>query len=410
VIPNRWLGFAVAFAVGAVLLAAAPQETTAPAAKTSVERAGSFVPADGSEVKLGLEGYSGALELVEVAAHGSQVRQGDVLARFDTKAIDDGIESATRDLRSLEIRQQNVREQARLDDELAAQRLEAAGDAVDDAQESLANYEKTETALKLRGDELSESGMRDNIDDQKDELAQLEKMYTADELTDATEEIVLRRSRRSLARSQASFDLQMARRKFDADYGEKKTHEAKQKALRDAQRGLDRTTRQIDMEKRSRADSLARLDPEMQDAKDKVEKLRRDRERLTVRSPAAGVALHGSAADYRPGHSAPRHEVGGSANGKAVLFTVAPAGALQVALDVPESQVLTVTQGMAAKVIPAADPTAELVGRLRYERFPNPKNGGGAENTYDGTVELSGVPPWVVAGMHCKVVLEAAKK
>jgi HlyD family secretion protein len=405
VIPIRWLAGAAA-----ALLAAAPQEAAAPAAKPALERSGIFVPANGSEVKLGLEQFSGSLDLVEVAAHGAQVREGDVVARFDTKAIDDQIEAAERDLRSLQIRQQNTREQARLDEELAAQRLEAAGDALNDAQEQLSNYEKVETELKKRGDALSESGMKDNIDDQKDELAQLEKMYTADELTDATEEIVLRRSRRQLARTQASVDLQMARRKFDADYGEKKTHDAKQKSVRDAQRNLDRTARQIDMEKRSRADALAKLDPELQDAKERVDKLHRDRDRLTVRAPASGILLHGGLADYRPGRAGTRLEVGGSVSAKGVLLTVAAPGDLAVALDVPESAVLTVTQGTAVKVVPAADASVELVGRLRYDRYPSPRSAGGPENTYDGTVEVTGLPPWVVAGMRCKVTCEAAKK
>jgi hypothetical protein len=159
------------------------------------------------------------------------------------------------------VRHQNARDQARLDDEGAAQRIEAASDAANDAQEALANYEKVDVFLKKRGDDLNEAYGKDNIEDQKDELAQLEKMYKTEELTESTEEIVLRRSRRNLARTQVSFDLQQARKKYEADYAERKQHEAKQKAARDAQRNLDRTQRQVEMEKRARADGIARLSP-----------------------------------------------------------------------------------------------------------------------------------------------------
>jgi hypothetical protein len=408
--------------LAATALAAAPQQpaqtqpsaTPQPEAKTTIERTGTFVPGGakaGVEVRLGLESYAGPLELVEVLAHGAQVREGDVLARFDTKAIDDAVAAAERDLRSTEIRHQNAREQARLDDEAAAQRLEAASDAANDAQEALANYEKVDVVLKKRGDDLNEAYGKDNIEDQKDELAQLEKMYKTEELTESTEEIVLRRSRRGLARTQSSFDLQQARKKYDAEYAERKQHEAKQKAARDAQRNFDRTQRQVEMEKRARADAIVRLDPEMKDAHDRVDKLRRDRDRLTVHATAAGLALHGGPDDYKPGRTPPRHEVGGGVNAKAVLFTIATPGALQVALDLPESQVGSLTQGMAAKVVATSDPSLEMVGRLRFDRFPSARSAGAPENAYDATVDLgAAASPELFAGMRCKVLLEAGKK
>lgn len=393
-----------------LLLAAAPFQETPDAAKTTIERTGAFIPANATEVKLGLESWSAPLEISEVVAHGAVVREGDVLARFDTKAIDDAITAAERDLRSTEVRQQNAREQARIDDEVAAQRLEAATDALTDAQEALDNFEKIELQLKRRGEALSEAFTKDGIDDQKDELAQLEKMYTADELTDATEEIVLRRSRRQINRSQTSAELQKARRDFDDSYNEKKQHEQKQKGVRDAQRNLDRTQRQVEMEKRTRADSLAKLDPEMKDAREKVEKLKHDREKLVVKAPAAGVVVHGSADDYRPGRTPPRYEIGATAQPKATLFAIAPPGHLKVALDVPEAQALVLSQGMAGKVVATADPSLAIVGRLTYDRFPSARSGAAPEASFDGSVEIGPVAPAIVAGMRCKVVLEAAKK
>jgi multidrug resistance efflux pump len=400
----------VAVLGSSLLLAAAPFQETQEAAKAPVERAGTFVPASATEVKLGLESWTTALEITEVSPHGSAVREGDVLARFDVKAIDDAITAAERDLHSTEIRHQNAREQARLDEEAAAQRLEAATDALTDAQEALDNFEKIELQLKRRGEALNEAFSKDGIDDQKDELAQLEKMYTADELTDATEEIVLRRSRRQIARTQSSIDLQKARRDYDDSYAEKKQHEQKQKGARDAQRNLDRTQRQVEMEKRTRADSLARLDPEMKEAREKVEKLKRDREKFVVKAPVSGIVVHGSADDYRPGRTPPRHEIGGSVPPKATLFAIAAPGSLKVALDLPEAQVLALSQGMAGKVVATADPSLTIVGRLTYDRFPSAKSGAGTEAMFDGSVEIGPVAPAIVAGMRCKVVLEAAKK
>ena len=82
----------------------------------------------------------------------------------------------------------------------------------------------------------------------------------------------------------------------------------------------------------------------------------------------------------------------------------------QGALDLPESQVATVTQGMAAKVVATSDASLEMVGRLRFDRFPSSRSAGAPENTYDATVELDSVAPTLFAGMRCKVLLEVGKK
>jgi multidrug resistance efflux pump len=390
----------------AALLAAAPAQD----APSSVERAGTFVPVDAAEVRLDLEAYQGPLEFTEVVAHGSLVREGDVLARFELEGVDEQIEAAERDLRSTEIRHQNAREQARLDAEGSEIRLADAAEGLASAERALDAFEKNELELKRRGNDLNEAYSKDNIEDQKDELAQLEKMYTADELTDATEEIVLKRSRRALARTEVNFELQQARRRFDADYAEQEQRRQRTNGVRDARRNRDRLARQLEMERRGRDDALARLDPEMASAKKRLDQLRRDREKLTVRAPRSGLALHGALDDYRPGRSPPRFENGGSGSPKAKLFTIAAPGRFAVALDVPESLVLELANGMAVKVTAAADPRATLLGRLRFDRFPSPRSAGGPENTYDGTVELDPTPPALVPGMRCKVVIELPKR
>ncbi len=405
----HWKSPVLVSVLGAAVLAAAPvqplQEVPAP-----IERPGAFVPADAAEVKLDLETYQGPLELIEVVAHGSPVREGDLLARFELDAIDDAIRAAERDLRSTEIRHQNAREQARLEIEAADQRAADATEAVENAEKALALYEKTELELKRRGIELTDSFQKDGLEDQRDELSQLEKMYTADELTDATEEIVLKRARRQLARGEANYEISKARRKIDEEVNEPDIAKAKKRSVRDARTNRERLGRSMEMEKRVRDDNLARLDPEMTMARERVEQLRRDRERLTVRAQKSGFLLHGGSDDYKPGHAAPRHLVGGGAAAHATLFTIAKPGAMEIAIDVPEAAVLKLNQGMAVKVIPAADPERTLVGRLHYDRFPSPRSASGPENVYDGTVELEAVEPSWVAGMRCKVVIELPKK
>ena len=396
---------------GLVFVAAAPtQDTSSAAAATeTIERMGTFVPAQFAEAKLKLAAYQGGLEFTEVVAHGSPVRAGDVLARFDLAAIDEQIVAAERDLRSTEIRHANAREQARIEGEVADERRKGADEGLANAERGLEQYEKHDLVLKQKGQELNEAAMKDGLDDQKDELAQLEKMYTADELTDATEEIVLKRSRRQLARSEQSVALQLERRKVDDEYGEPQAAKARHDAVEDARRGKDRTARQLAMEQRAREDGLTRLDPELSAARERLEKLRRDREQLTVRAPCDGIALHGAADDYRPGRAPARHEIGGGAGGRQTLFTVMKGSTCAVALDLPESLVFRVENGAAATVTPIADGAIKLVGRTHFDRFPDPRSAGAPENSYVASIELDATPAALVPGMRCKVTIAAKK-
>jgi hypothetical protein len=406
VASNRWKFVGPALALAVCLAAAPTQDSIAP-----IERSGTLVPADAVEHKLEMESYAGPFEFTEVMAHGSAVRLGDVLARFKLETIDKAIESAERDLRSTEIRHQNQRESARMEQEAAEVRLIDANDALQQAEAALELYRSVELDLKRRGVELSDGYSKDGLEDQKDELSQLEKMYTADELTDATEEIVLKRSRRQLARSLTSYELQQARRRIDEEVNEPLQAKGREKAVRDARNGRDRLLRQQEMERRTREDSLLKLDPELVEAREHVSKLRRDRERLVIRAARDGVVLHGAVADYEPGRGAARHAARGGAGAGTVLFTVARPGVMAVALDLPESQVLKLEQNVAVKVTPTADASKTLLGRLRFDRFPDPKSAGAPENGYDATVELDGtLPPAFVPGMRCKVVIELAPR
>lgn len=405
-LANRWNRAALIAALALPLAAAPAQDAKDAKEPAKLERSGTFVPADAVDVKVALEAFSGPLELLEVVAHGSPVRAGDTLARCRLDAIDEALAAAERELRSLEIRHHNAREQARLDQESADLKIADAAEAIDDAEKALALWEKTELELKRRGIDLNRDSIEDGLDNQRDELAQLEKMYSKDELTDETEEIVLKRARRQLARSEASYALTKARQKIDEEVNDPNTLKGKRRAVRDARNQRDRLLRQTEMEKRVRDDNLSKQEPELSAARAKLEKLRRDRDAMTVRAPAAGVVLHGALEDYRPGKSAPRHAAGGNLPGKGVAFTIAKAGPLAVALDVPESHVLQLSQGCAVKVVPAADGARTLMGRLRFERFPAPRSAGGNENTYDGSVELDEGEPSFVPGMRCKVVID----
>lgn len=377
-------------------------------APVPLERSGTFVPAGAAQIELWPAEYRGELLFLEVTEHGTFVNQGDVIARLDTQAIDKMLRDAEVDLHTAELNHASAVTKAKLDGIAARSARDASQRALDQARRSLEGWEKFELEFKKRQEELSVQYSQHGIDDQEDELKQLEAMYREDELTDATEEIVLRRSRRDLARTKFSQKLNLDQRQYDKDYSLPIQSENKRLAVKQAEEALERLIATQEHESLSREDGLKRSDLELAKKRQSLEKLRQDRGLFEIKSPAGGLLLHGSPEDYRPGKSSPRHRRGSQGSIRSTLFTVAQAERLNIALDIPESKLLEVKDGMAVEVRPVCTPERVLVGRLVLERFPSPQSAGGPENLYLGTVEFTSGVAGLLPGMRATVKAAAS--
>jgi len=382
---------------------AAPAAKPAPA-PAAAERPGVFVPAESDAISIWPEAYSGELLVVEVLPQGSEVKAGDVVARLDTRTIDDQIHTAELEARSAQVRYEGVVEKNKIDDDAAAAALQQAKAALDRARRTLEGWTKHELAFARRGDELGRKNEDAGIDDQKDELAQLESMYKADELVDATEEIVMKRSKRRLAISEDARTLTGDRRKYRVDYDEVLQTEIKEEAVRTQELALDRLVRNQAIEKRAREDALARSRDAFDQQNLKLEKLRRDRAKFAVQSPRPGVLLHGKEKDYRPGKTPARYERGSQLSARNDCFLVADPESLAVAIEVPESMLKDVHDGSAAEVRPVAVAGDPAAGALHVETYPAAK--AGDEGGYEGLVRLERAIPGVLFGMRAKVKFE----
>jgi len=352
------------------------------------------------------DAYAGELLLTEVMPQGSVVKEGDVVARLETRSIDEQVHQAELEATSAAVRNAGVVEKNKIDDEAAASALDLTKSALDRTRRSLEGWTSKEVPFARRGDDIGKKSEDANIDDQKDELSQLQKMYKADELVDATEEIVLKRAQRRLALTQDSVGLSGDRRKYHVDYDEAMQTEVKREAVRSQEQALDRLVRSQAIERRAREDALARSKDALDQQNQRLERLKRDREKFAIRAPRAGILLHGKEKDYRPGRTPARYERGSALTGRTDVFLVADPDAVAVALDVPESMLKEAGEGAAVEVQAVAMTSESRTGTLHVETYPSAKPGD--ENGYEATVKLDHAMPGVLFGMRAKVKLAAA--
>lgn len=319
-----------------------------------VEAQGAFEPVGAVEVKIDPEVYGGEWEVVEAAAPGP-VRAGDVLVRFDPEKIDEQIATAEKDLeiarRALGVKEEEakrVEEGARLAMDQAVREKARADD-------NLERFTKVERELRIQEAEHRLQGTRDNISDQEEELAQLEKMYKADDLVEGTEEIVLKRSKRTLARWQRSLGFQMEHHKelLETDLpreGENLTHDAKREALE-----LERlrATQPISLEQGRLELEKARVAFERQSKQ--LSRLKGDRAFVTIVAPADGIAVPGG---FAKGKWTSLEETtkalkkGETLKAKQTIFTILKPGSVAVRTTVGEATLLSVQAGQKAEITP----------------------------------------------------------
>ena len=331
-----------------------------------------FVPAQASEMSFSPLAYEGELRVAEAAPHGSRVRQGDVILRLDDEKARDALRAAEWTAR--------VAERGLIDgkvrhDELDSDAERDIGRVEKDlalAEKTLKGYVEISRALEKEEFEQGQRSLKHSIADQEDELAQLGKMYKEDQLTEETEEIVLKRAKRNLEETKTRLALYVRRNAYGEEFAEPLQREAlenavkdKRKALRDLRRGREsgRVLSQIEIEK---------LENEVSTARRRVERLKADLERMTFRAPQDGLLLHGTVDEkvavnpLRRNATVPPHQP---------LVTVARPGQLKARFALKEKDRYRLAAGMPVSILPEALPDRRLAGSVEpVSGFPAPDN------------------------------------
>ena len=348
---------------------------------------GTFAPANPAKLKLDLKAYRGELRLVDVKEHGAPVNAGDIIARIDTKSIDRQIVKDRMGLEQAELGWVQAQEKQRMSNENNKAKLARVERDLNHSQAKLDGFLKHEKEQLKESERQGIMSRKYRLEDQNDELVQLEKMYSEDELVDATEEIVLKRSRRRFAQAKARTELSERRRLYRKEYYEAWREEDLHLDVEGKQRSLAHTKRSQEMAARkAKLDMAAKLHG-LKRTRERFADLENDRKQFVIRAPSAGMLLH-SGAGMKAGSTLRNRSVFAQIAGKQ----------LKVTTSIQEKDILSVKNGMASEVKPTAQKDAKIMGRLSIKPLP-------AKGVFGAEVAISGASRELKPGMTCKVVV-----
>ncbi|MGI9515808.1 MAG: hypothetical protein ACR2NP_02070 [Pirellulaceae bacterium] len=340
------------------------------------------------------------LVIEEVLPEGTMVDSGQVIARFETDEIDRKLDESrqasrlgklNRDSAALELELKNGT--IDLDRQLAERTLR-------NAEQDYKYFTEVDRPNREKSARHSVESSEYSLEYAQEELNQLQRMYEEDELTEESEEIVLKRAQRDVENRQFYLEQTQLRASRTLGVDLPRELEQSQEKLERSRLELERTKTELPIALEKAEVDLKKSVMAFEEAVREMEDLENDRARMELAAPAAGYLYYGRCVrgqwlgvsgknrDYEIGQSVPHDKV--------MLTIVSPEWHLRAALS--EAQLAHISANSSGLATPTAFPKTHAgvqVADISYIPFEADK--------YDCTMELVGNIENLMAGMTCDV-------
>lgn len=335
---------------------------------------------DSSEKLIKVTGTFEAIRQVEVSADndhltelmieralpfGTKVKKGQTLIWFETKKLDQKIENAETDLKLAALAleaddfgyQQFLRQQS-LDKAKTKQTR-------DIAQQEFDNYQKVDRERTIKQAKFSLESSEFSVESATEEFHQLEQMYKEDDLTEESEEIVLRRAKRAM--ESAAFSLERTKIQTERTIKQSvpRSDASQDETLARAMMAYEKSISAMANEKQKRDLELQRKKTKFKEQEEAFEQMREERKKVVLKSEIDGIFLYGQLTRAKLPAKPIDLKKGGSVTGKQVLGTVVDPAKLRIRVDLPEERLYVVRPGTKCKVVPKGMPNAKLDGVVK---------------------------------------------
>ena len=354
-----------------------PHKVEAEELKIEVELDGVFVADEMEEVTLRPEVWT-RFKVLEAVEHGTEVSKGEVLVRFDDEDLEKDLaeEALDQSIGQLSLLQEEeefprVKRLLELSFENAERRFHQTKDDYE-------YYHSTDRPFTVQIANFRYKSAQEQLAAAEEELNQLQQMYEADELTEATEEIVLRRQRFAVETAKLILELNKESRDYTLNVSLPRSDEYYETSLEEAEIAYDQaktavemgaTRKNYDMEKKrkARAKSVERHG-----------NLLSDKGLMELRAPCDGVVYYGKCTSGKWSQinsMKAKLKPYGTVTANTTVMTIVKPGALHIESSLSEKNLPDVEDGQPVTIVPTADKELEIEGKVAHvDRIPGASN------------------------------------
>ena len=285
----------------AFLLLAAPLwagETTLNPEEFSVEHEfkSMVLPQEAITLNLQPESWS-SFKIEDLADHGTKVSKDGPLVKFEKESYERQLEDMRRSVATSELELANKQLEYDKLKELSGIQLEAARRASKVAAEELDYFEKIGRPATEKGIAQDLKMEEFRLESAKEELKQLKQMYDEDDLTEETEEIILKRQQFSVEGAEFSYEEAKRSAQSKLEFSLPRRHAELKKAASEAaislikaEANLPRSIQTAEIEMEGAKANLDRKKLELQ-------RLESDKGLLGWQAPSSGTLIYGAIED-----------------------------------------------------------------------------------------------------------------
>ena len=370
---------------------------------------GTFTPTETAPIKVKPEVWSDLTLARDAAAHGSSVVANDILISLKKEKMEKHLTDTELSLQEAKLGFAVAMAEHEFAINSAALDAKVTERTFARLEEDMKRYMEKTRELSRKSAHYSRTSAENSLAYVQEELKQLKKMYEADDITEETEEIIVKRAQHSVDRAihflnrtrnstEAALDFILPREEEDVTLNLDRVKLSTIKATSTHEEKLAKLS--VGMRKQNRS---------LKEAEKNLAKLKRDAELLSVRSPIDGVLYHGAFVEGawmgRKGVQI-KLRAGGKLLSGEVVMTVVSLKGLAARASLTEADFRKVAPQMKGWATPTAEPGQRVAVEVKsVSRLPS------APGQYKVLFTVNpGDKSYLHPGMSCAIHLPVLNK
>ena len=368
-----------------------------PKTAETVKLNGVFESINAEEITSDAEHLSG-LKLKRILPHGTAVKKNQNVIWFETEELDKQLKKAETEFRLAKLSMED--EEFSYKQFLETQKLDraAADRKRKQAQQAFDNFVQVDRERQIKSAEQSLKSSRASLENAQEELKQLTQMYEEDDLTEESEEIVLKRAKRSVEFAEYRLEGTEISTERTIKQSVPRSDLEQQETLDRAKLAHEKSMRDLESARKKRDIEIGKKRDEFKEKEADLNELRDERKQIVLRSPIDGIVLHGKLNRGKLSDKPSQLKNGSAISKDQVIATVVSSNRLQVRVELTEKQIGQINEGMHCKIKPTAFPKRELNGVVK-----SISTVAYAGTKFDCVVAIRGKPNRVLPTMTCEL-------
>ena len=371
----------------------------------SVKLKGVFEARKMTEIKVEPEQW-GKFQILRVAEHGAKVSRGDLLVAFDPEDLDKAIADKRRSMAVARINMKKTEKEYETFKKLLPAKQQAIARAIKELNEDQQWDKKYIWKIEDEIPALENKISKYMVDTARAEYEQLKKMYEADDVTEETEEMILKRTKLMMEVAEFRYRYAKAEYEFGQKYGVARDKRDRQERQVSQKLALEERVALFPLAVQLKKLSMEKAKLDFQEMEKNFKELQADRKLMTVKAPCDGVVYYGFCSDGKwSGSSAGALEKDKTVSAKKPFMTIVNTELLQVCSSVSEKDLPLVHEGLKATARATVMPEKQL--QLVVDKVDAIPSG----SSFDVVLKMIGTAPErIVPGMSCDVKLIGFRK